>query len=241
MVSASANLKIPASVRLPVFFLLLVFFAYLLQANARQLLAELYAIEPRHLLTLHDDSQWRDRDAVYADALATTDSLLAIQVNNPEYQEMRGRLLINRCQHWNMVEQWDVWLQCQRDAQAALRVVVQENPRWPYGWANLLLTKFNLRQFDEEFYQVFQHSRELGASEMAVNRIVTYVGLHEWVRWRSEMRPEIRQAFLALYAVAPYEAAQIAHESGQDFLFCLWTNSAGKDSSCSSKLPKKNP
>ncbi|HQQ62959.1 MAG TPA: hypothetical protein PLF22_05230 [Pseudomonadales bacterium] len=233
-------MKIPAPLRTPVFFLLLALLLYVLAVNAKALYAELYAMGPRHLLGLQDDRQWRERDTIYADALVMTETLLDIQPGNPEYQEMRGRLLINRCQHWDMTEQWDAWQQCQRDAQASLRHVVRDNPQWPYGWANLLLTKYNLRQFDDEFYRALERCRQLGASEMAVNRVVAFIGLQEWQRWRSELRPQIREAFLALNAVAPYQAAQLAHDSHQDFLYCLWTDAPDKHKSCIKKLPQKN-
>jgi hypothetical protein len=237
MPNLSRQANIPAPLKAPVFFLLLVSIIYLLFVNAKQLLAEFYAIEPRYLLSLQGDHDWRERDTVYDDAITATDFMLTLQRGNPEYQEIRARLLINRCQHWDMTEHWDAWQQCQRDALQSIRVVVKDNPRWPYGWANLLLTKYNLRQFDEEFYRALANCRQLGASEMSVNRVVAYVGLQEWGRWRSELRPQFEAALLALNTAAPYQAAALAHESGQDFLYCLWTNAAGKEQPCSSKLP----
>lgn len=232
----SSSIKVPASVKVPALLLLASVLLFVAFVSMQTLLAELHAIQPRYLLSAGDDSQWRERDRVYADALQMTDTLIAIEGSNPDYREMKARLLINNCRHWNISEHWEDWQQCQRDAQSQLRIVVSSNPRWPFGWANLLLTKYNLRQFDEEFYTALKNSQLFGHSEAAVNKVVAYVGLQEWARWDAALRNQFKQALLSLNDAAPEQAMQLAHETQQDFLYCLWTADIHKPADCSYKI-----
>lgn len=121
------------------------------------------------------------------------------------------------------MEQWAGWQQCHAQAMESIRHALQGNPRSPYLWANLLLTKYHLSQFDGEFYEALQRSRKLGSHELGVNRVVAYVGLREWSRWASTEQELFRGALFAIHAAAPGEAKRVADEAAQGQLYCLWT------------------
>jgi hypothetical protein len=196
----------------------------LMLVSGRSLLAELYAIPARHVLTLENSSVWRERDSVYANALQSISNAQSFVGDNPEYHEIKSRLHIDRCRYWDVVEQWQEWQVCQQQSLEQVRAQLLQNPQWPYVWANLLLVKYNLRQFDEEFYRALQKCQALGSRELAVNRVVAYVGLKEWVRWPIAQQEQFRQALLTVQKVAPEHAKAIADETRRSFLYCYWTN-----------------
>lgn len=218
----AANNKKPVFILLASLLILLLVF--LLQANIRQLLAEWQAMPARQLLQAGNDAKWLDRDRVYAEGIVWIDRALAMQVDNPEYHEIRGRLLLDRCRHWDDVERWDEKRQCWQQALDSLRLAVTGNSQWPYVWANLLLAKYRLLQFDDEFYRALHRCRELGASELAVNRIVAHVGLARWPDWPIEERGFFREALLDLQMASAEQAAITAFEAGNLLLYCVWTH-----------------
>ncbi len=195
----------------------------LLCINFWQLFAELNAISPRYLLTLQNAAEWRERDRVYRDARDSIDRALSMMKGNPEYAEIQARLLVDGCRFMDVGEQWQQWQDCQEQALLSLRLGLQQNPQWPYLWANLLLVKTSLRQFDEEFYQALDKSTSLGRNEFNVNRLLAYVGLVEWSRWQPETREPFRRALRMVNSVSPDVAASIASDTGQMSLYCLWT------------------
>lgn len=206
-----------------VFFTLLVMLVGLIALNAQQILAELYAIPARNLLNATDTSTWQNPGEIYANGTAQIEKALTIQPDNPEYHELHGRLVSSQCRLINKVEQWDPWLECQRKVLAAFRQGTVLNPRWPHNWANVLITKFNLLQFDQEFFQALTQARLLGSSEMGVNRTVAFVGLAGWQRWPDDVRAQFQQSVLDLHAASPDTAASVAKVTRHSDLYCLWT------------------
>ncbi len=221
------NLLMPSSPyyrRHLVFFTLLAALVGFIALNAQQILAELYAMPARNLLDATDTTTWQNPDDIYAKGTAQIEKALTIQPDNPEYHEIHGQLISNQCRFINKVEQWDPWLACQRKVLGAFRQGTLLNPHWPHNWANVLLTKFNLLQFDQEFFHALAQSRLLGSSEMGVNRTVAFIGLATWQRhWPDDVRAQFQQSLLDLHAASPDLAASIAKTTRRTDLYCLWT------------------
>lgn len=224
LTAARLDAGLPVSARKPAFFFAgLVVLLVILLLNFRGLVAELYAIPSRHLLKLENSQDWRDRDRIYEASLSSIEGAMKWQSDNPEYSEIQGRLLADRCRHWSVVERWADWQQCQAQALASFRAALQGNTRSAYLWANLLLVKYNLSQFDSEFYDALQRCSELGSHEIGVNRIVVYVGFREWKRWSPAQREQFRRALLSMQAASPDQAKKVAEAAGQGVLYCSIT------------------
>lgn len=199
--------------------------AGLMAVNFFWLQAEYFAIPARYLFRIGDTLQpGVQRDASYRQALLSIERALRGNETNPQYREMQARLLMDQCKTWDRQTRETEWQQCQQSALVALRTAIQGNPQWAYNWANLLLVKTNLQQFDDEFYQALQESQRLGGHEYVVNQIVALVGLQEWERWsRTESEP-FRQALLNVQKTNPGRAAWLASQTGRTYLYCWWTD-----------------
>lgn len=207
--------------------------------NARVLVAERFAIHARHLLTLENAGEWQDRDVIYARAISNVERAGALQAGSPEYLEIHARLLIQRCKYWDKTSRWDEWRTCQKQALDSIRQSLKINARSPYLWANLLLVKSNLEQFDADFNEALVNARQLGPNELGVNRTVAHVGLLGWLRWQPEQKDLFRQALFTVQAISPKEAKKIAEASEKTALYCFWTRNDPKQFSSCRKKPAK--
>lgn len=193
------------------------------------------------MLTLQDEAVRGDRDKSYQDALSAIEFSIQLQNSNPEYANIKSRLLINRCSQWDIKARQLEWQQCQVKAMTAIHASLDMNSQSAYLWANFLLVKYNLRQFDAEFYQALHQCRTLGSHEFNVNRIVVFVGLREWQKWRPEHTALFLESLFAVQAVSAVKAKKLADEAGQGSSYCLWTRADPKRHfSCKIKWkPKK--
>jgi hypothetical protein len=204
--------------------------------------AEFYAAPARYLFTLPDKDNRGDRDKAYQDALSAIEFVMLLQSGNPEYANIKSRLLINGCGQWDINERHLEWQQCQIKAMTAIRTSLDINSQSAYLWANLLLVKYNLRQFDAEFYEALEQCRTLGSHEFSVNRTVMFVGLREWQKWRPEHITLFLESLFAVQAVSPVKAKALADEAGQGSSYCLWTRADPKRHySCKLKWKHKKP
>ena len=210
--------------------------------NAVHLMAELQALPARHLIEhVDEDGGWRDREKLYSDAITWIDSALALRPHNPDYHEIRARLTMDRCRHWDLSERWQAWQDCQQTALASLRQQVQGNPAWPYAWANLLLAKFQLRAFDEEFLHAWERCRALGRREIEVNHALALVGMAEWSRWNAAQRQDVRTALQTIQSLSPAEAKAVADAADQHVLYCLWTAGDPRQHFSCKRKPRERP
>ncbi len=222
------EIKSPTFIRKLAIFLCACGLLYLVGINTKGIFAESYAITPRKLLTQQDSQTWSSRDAVYARGLSSIDHALQWQAYNPDFMEIKGRLLLERCRYWDQVANWKDWEHCQQQAHDVIQSAIKLNTQSAYLWANLLLSKYNLRQFDGEFNQALKKCRILGSHELAVNRTVAYIGIREWNKWLPEQQKLFRQAMLSLQEIAPVEAKKVADNAGKGKLYCYWTRNDPK-------------
>lgn len=61
-------------------------------------------------------------------------------------------------------------------------------PTSPYTWANILLAKYRLGRFDDEFFGAMRHALDFGPWEPAVQLIVADAALGAWDRLDSGLR-----------------------------------------------------
>lgn len=211
--------------------------AIALADNARVMVAELAVMPARNALNRHDDKQWRDRDAVYADATSAVQRGLSLYPENPEYLELKGRIGLDACRHW--VDKNDAQRTCLQVAQQDLLAAITVAPRSASLWANLLLVKSRLGEFDQQFIEILHKTLELGSSLLEINQVVAFVGLREWTRWDSATRELFMESLLNVHRVSPKEAKAVADRAGRGALYCLVTKGdARQHYSCRQKKKK---
>lgn len=195
--------------------------AIALADNARVMVAELAVMPARNTLNRHDDAQWRDRDAVYAGATSAVQRGLSLYPENPGYLELKGRIGLDACRHW--ADKKDAQRTCLQVAKHDLLTAITVAPRSASLWANLLLVKFGLGEFDQQFVETLHKTLESGSSLLEINKVVAFVGLREWTRWDSATRELFMGSLLSVHSVSPKEAKAVADRAGRGALYCLVT------------------
>lgn len=218
----SAITRMPAPVKWPAFFMGAVL-CVLAGLQVHFLVAEMDAMVGRRWLQAFRDDPARYQPAGHAQAEQAARRALQRLPANPDYVGLVADLLAEQCRRLDVVGQWTEWQACQQGALAQWRRLAEMNPASPFAWANLMQTKFQLRQFDTEFYRAWDEAIRLGAHELEVNRVVAYVGLREWARWTPRQVMQVRRATEALQAAWPRVARQTAQDAGMLMMYCFWT------------------
>lgn len=140
-------------------------------------MGDLYGYKVRYAL-----EQWQERPQLpqpeeISEALADSNSALNWEESNPEYVELKGRVLYYRA----LVSGLDAQgLDDIANAKVLHQQAIKLRPRWPYSWANLVLMKSYLKEFDEEYHQALINSLKLGPWEKSVHLTLSHAAALSW-------------------------------------------------------------
>ena len=118
-------------------------------------------------------------------ALANADVALSWEANNPEYIELKGRLLLYRALVNGLDEESLLDL---RDAKALHLRAIKLRPNWPYSWANLVLMKSYLKEFDDDYDKALSSAVRYGPWEQSVHLTLSHAAALSWVSLSLEQK-----------------------------------------------------
>ncbi|WP_415893559.1 hypothetical protein ACMXYN_03755 [Neptuniibacter sp. PT8_73] len=123
-------------------------------------------------------------------ALIDAEGALTWEDTNPEYYELKARVLYYKA----LVEGVDG---AGRDALVnakQLHIQAAElRPRWPYSWANIVLMKAHMNEFDEEFNQSLLNAEQYGPWEQSVHLTLAHAGAISWSNLSAEQKSIIAE------------------------------------------------
>ncbi len=98
---------------------------------------------------------------------------------------------------------------------------VSLRPTWPYAWNNIMVVKFRLDEFDEEFFTAFYNSERLGTWEPYVQRMLVDVGLMNWLEFPAIERNYILEIVSRSLQKQPEKTLEIVNKNGLLDVICL--------------------
>ena len=110
-------------------------------------------------------------------------------------------------------------------------------PTSAYTWANIVLAKYQLEQFDEEFSAAMRHALEFGPWEPAVQLIVADTGLGAWNKLDSDLRNRVSENLQRTALRQADALARIAAGHGRIDIVCATSNDTMKNKVKCSKNP----
>ncbi|MAY43403.1 MULTISPECIES: hypothetical protein [unclassified Neptuniibacter] len=118
-------------------------------------------------------------------ALANVDEALSWEGSNPEYIELKGRLLYYRA----LVNGLDKdSLSDLREAKKLHLRAIELRPNWPYSWANLVLMKSYLKEFDDDYDKALSRAVRYGPWEQSVHLTLSHAAALSWVSLSLEQK-----------------------------------------------------
>ena len=155
--------------------------------NASQiLLADMYAMSPRHTLASVQDSTYQYREINWDETRRQIQLALTHDRDNPELLHLLGRAY-----DWQFVSVVypDANVNAAREkALDMYRKASAIRPSWPHDRMDMLLVDYLLHGYSPGIYEQMLTVIELGPWEPWVNQVVTEIGLQQWDNLTSEAR-----------------------------------------------------
>jgi len=135
-------------------------------------------------------SQWQERSelpslAEVVQAMEDADAALGWETDNPEYKELKARVLYYRA----LINGPDsAGVADIREAALLHRDAIELRPRWPYSWANLVLMKAHLGEVDDEYQYALEQAIRFGPWEQSVHISLTHAAVLSWSSLSKEQK-----------------------------------------------------
>jgi len=135
----------------------------------------------------------------------------------PDYSQLQGRLY-----SWAFIGRLPVDEAGQALALQGYRDSLAARPYWPYAWAQLVLLKSQLQQFDAEFDLAFKNAQAYGRWEPKVMENLLSASLLNWSRLSWPQRQQASDLFSRSVSFSPvmWQAMKIADASGMRRALC---------------------
>ncbi len=104
------------------------------------------------------------------------------------------------------------------------RKAVELRPQWPYTWSGIVLLKYKMSEFDQEFQLALNSATELGPWEPNVQKIIAEVGLISWNKLEHSQRITIVENIRRGVTMQPRLMLDILKKYGQLRLVCFENN-----------------
>lgn len=131
-------------------------------------------------------------------------------------------LLMGNVYEWNAVHPGEP-IDNHQNRKLALeyyRKALTLRPQWPYTWSSIVLLKFRMSEFDEEFYQALKNATELGPWESQIQRVIAEVGLNVWGELDYSQRLPIVENIRRGVVLQPRVMMDILNKYGQLRMVC---------------------
>lgn len=140
-------------------------------------MGDLYGYKVRYVTSQWQDSGTLPELSEIEMALSDADAALNWEAGNPEYLELKARVLYYRALVVGMSAGGLVDVAM---AKALHLEAIALRPRWPYSWANLVLMKSYLNEFDEEYQHALSQAIRFGPWEQSVHITLAQAGAISW-------------------------------------------------------------
>jgi len=136
----------------------------------------------------------------------------------PDYSQLQGRLY-----SWAFIGRLPVDEAGQALALQGYRDSLAARPYWPYAWAQLVLLKSQMNQFDAEFDQAFSNAQAYGRWEPKVMENLLNASLLNWSKLSWPQRKQASDLFKRSLSFSPvmWRAMKIADASGMRRALCF--------------------
>ncbi len=154
-------------------------------------------------------------------AYSTAKAALEKDPYNPELFSLMGNVY-----EWNSFQGHNQSHNNQ-NAELALnhyRKAVELRPQWPYTWSGIVLQKYKMSEFDQEFQLALNNATELGPWEPNVQKIIAKVGLTSWNELEHSQRITIVENIRRGVTMQPRVMLDILKTYGQLRLVCFENN-----------------
>jgi len=145
---------------------------------------------------------------------------------NPELLSLMGNVY-----EWNSFQSYNQsqnnQFQNNQNRKLALdyyRNAVELRPQWPYTWSDIVLLKYKMSEFDQEFQLALNNATELGPWEPNVQKIISEVGLSSWNELEHSQRITIVENIRRGVTMQPRVMLDILEKYGQLRMVCYENN-----------------
>ncbi len=156
-------------------------------------------------------------------AYSTAKAALEKDPHNPELFSLLGNVY-----EWNSFQghnqSHNNQFQDKQNRKLALnyyRKAVELRPQWPYTWSGIVLLKYKMSEFDQEFQLALNNATELGPWEPNVQKIIAEVGLTSWNELEHSQRITIVENIRRGVTMQPRVMLDILKTYGQLRLVCF--------------------
>ncbi|MCK5718371.1 MAG: hypothetical protein KAH84_00325 [Thiomargarita sp.] len=148
-------------------------------------------------LARYDMQQWEKQKKIddWEKTHSLVEKALFLTPNNPTYLEDMARIYYLQT-HLGEINT----LEKRQNLEKALMVLKQSarlRPTWAAVWANIVLIKFSLQQYDKLFFLAIENANTFGSGELFTQKVIVYVGLEVWYNLPVFKEQKIRAIILA--------------------------------------------
>nr|WP_067298191.1 hypothetical protein [Marinobacterium profundum] len=145
--------------------------------SVRWALGDMYAYKVRYAISEWEREPSQPAQAPLDSSLDDINTALFFEPRNPEYIELKARLILYSA--LNKDSSSDGLAEIAKAKQAHL-AAIELRPQWPYSWANLVLMKAYLGEWDGEHERALRNAVNYGPWETSVHQTLTYAALLSW-------------------------------------------------------------
>lgn len=183
--------------------------------------------------TRYDFERWERKGAFPSDeevitSLGNIDTALSWAPDNPEYLELKARLLLFKAINRIMDDNEALPLAEYQAAAELHRHALRIRPRWPYSWANLALVKSSMAEIDTEFDTALRNASQFGPWEMPVQLTTIQAGAMSWQSLALKQQRSVASVVDRGLVYQFKEVAEILDAYGQRVNVCALLESSDK-------------
>lgn len=141
------------------------------------LIGDIYSYKVRHVIEKWQVEQYIPQQDETITLINNIDTALFWESNNPDYLELKARILYYRAIAQGLS---DKGLEDIRQAKELHKKAIKLRPLWPYSYANLVLMKALLGEFDSEYSRALSKAVKLGPWEPSVNLTLAQAAAISW-------------------------------------------------------------
>ncbi|PIE25434.1 MAG: hypothetical protein CSA60_00570 [Neptuniibacter caesariensis] len=148
-------------------------------------MGDLYGYKVRYAV-----EEWQEKKSLpdlveVENALIDADHALAWEGDNPQYHELKARVLYYKA----LLQGLDAEaMEYVSQAKALHQKAIKLRPHWPYSWANLALMKSYLEEWDTEYNTALMNAVKYGPWEQSVHLTIAHAGAMSWAKLTAEQK-----------------------------------------------------
>lgn len=154
------------------------------------IMGDLYGYKVRYAV-----EQWQEQDGLpkVADinqVIEDVDSAIGWEVDNPQYHELKARALYYKALALGVDDEGLIYIELAKKSHI---LAISLRPKWPYSWANLVLMKSYLKEWDDEYSAALDNAVRFGPWEQSVHLTLAHAGALSWAHLSIEQKKAIAE------------------------------------------------